>query len=351
MFRYMLTLFVVATLALPAGADVIVLTNGDRISGKLIELPDQQAAAFVKVMHPSIGEILIPADDVQAIVSSVEAVEPAQAQAPDPADVSKKTDSSQPKGATTAQADDAPAAAIAQPEPEPIKNPGILGTSFLQGWDKSVELAVSGAQGNTENMNFRIGADGSYEDDEDRWLFDAAWYYTTSNDRKTKNNITAGLTKDWLLPDSDWFLFALGRYDYDEFKDYLHRFSGGTGGGYQIVKNERWDVRARAGLNVIKEIDGPNPEPGVTPEALLGVVEAIWKITKNQTMNVSNTMYPALSDIGEFRNITKFEWRIKFQQAKGLSFKTGIKNEYETNVTSPTKRNDLKYFAGLVYDF
>lgn len=331
MIRNLSVVLLVGLFAMPAVADIVVLTNGDRLTGEVVE----QTSEEVTLNHPGLGPIVVPMNQVQAITANENT---ATSDAPG-------GDAAAPPPAETAPAPSEPEA-----EPAPDVKAGLFGTSFLQGWDKSIELSISGSEGNTEEMNFRLAANGEYEDDEDRWLFDSAWFYSTSNSVKTKNNVTAGLTKDWLFQGSDWFAFALGRYDYDEFQDYLHRVSAGGGAGYQFVKNDEWDVLGRIGLNATKEFDGPNPEADVVPEGLLGV-EAAWQINKQQSLSGSNFLYPSIGDFGEFRNVTKIEWRIKLEQMDGLSLKAGIENEYQTDVTSPTKRNDLKYFAGLVYDF
>ncbi|CAN0318976.1 unnamed protein product, partial [Ectocarpus fasciculatus] len=46
------------------------------------------------------------------------------------------------------------------------------GSGFLAGWNRRVELGISGAQGNSTNSNVRAAFHGNYEDTEDRWKLD-----------------------------------------------------------------------------------------------------------------------------------------------------------------------------------
>jgi hypothetical protein len=62
-------------------------------------------------------------------------------------------------------------------------------------------------------------------------------YRTASADgTTTEKRFTAELFKDWLLPGEDYFYFANGRYDWDDFQDWDSRWSGFGGIGYQFLR-------------------------------------------------------------------------------------------------------------------
>ena len=85
-------------------------------------------------------------------------------------------------------------------------------------------------------------------------------------------------------------------------------------------------------------------------ELLLGL-EAVWRISDAQTLNLTNSVFPALSDPGEFRNVTNANWTIHLSERYPLAFKLGIENDYESDVDPDTEENDLKYYGSLLVSF
>ena len=45
------------------------------------------------------------------------------------------------------------------------------------------------------------------------------------------------------------------------------------------------------------------------------------------------------------------DWKIRLDDAEGLSFKLGLEHEYETDVEDGDERNDLYYYGAVVLDF
>ena len=122
---------------------------------------------------------------------------------------------------------------------------------------------------------------------------------------------------------------------------------GATGGvGYQLLKTEEFDVRALAGPSVTKQFS----ENDFFVEALAGV-EGIWTLSKVHSLSLSNYIYPALNDLGEFRNLTTFAWKWKLMEDPGLSLLAGVENEYQSKVESGLKHNDVKYSTSIGIDF
>ena len=88
----------------------------------------------------------------------------------------------------------------------------------------------------------------------------------------------------------------------------------------------------------------------MTLEAFVNA-DAKWKITKDQSLAASTTIFPSLTDVGEFRARNTLDWIIKLSYADGLSFKLGLIHEYESQTDPGRDKNDLKYMASLLFDF
>lgn len=220
---------------------------------------------------------------------------------------------------------------------------GLFGTGFLTDWSRSVEMGINGASGPSNNASVRAGLNASYEDKLDRWDFKAIFIYKQEDNVTTDNSIKADLLKDWFLKDSKWFYFARIGFDWDEFKDWDYRARLSGGPGYRFFKNEQWDFSTRVGLNGVYEVMKPNDV--IRLEGIIGL-HLSWKITEQQALKIDNYFYPAITDSGEYRNVTSVEWVHQLDYYKGLAIKIGLHNEFDT---TQTEKNDLKYHAAIAW--
>ncbi|MFI4860523.1 MAG: YdiY family protein [Phycisphaerales bacterium JB063] len=318
----MIKLFTTTALMLAAtglaSAETIELVDGDVINAPITA----RDAGTVTVNHPSLGEMTISRDRIVAIHEDADAHAEAEAEE------------------AAAEAADALAAERAADE-------GMFGTGLFKGWNRQISLGVNGAEGNSRNVNIRANFHTDYEDDTDRWIFDMLYRVSRSSGATTENRFQAELTKDWLLPEEDYFFWANGKFEWDDFEAWDNRISGFLGAGYQFVDNDTWNVRGRAGIGGNQTNGGNTNE--FTFEALLGV-EVDYVISDKQSVAFTNYLYPSLED-SEFRNITTLAWQVQIDQDKGMSLQLGVANEYDSNAPTGTKKNDFTYYAALVWDF
>lgn len=317
-------------------ADTIILDNGDTLTGKIIETKPEGT-----VLESSIfGQVLIPHGRITSIT-------------PDPKDDPEQVEKVEAaeQAVETAKADGTadPAAMATVIDPPEIKEvrPGLFGTSFMRGWEKSIGAGINGTTGNSEAINFNASLSFFFEDERDRWDIQAAYYFAKSSGGKTQDQAFASIRKDWLFADSPWFVFAQGRYDYDAFKNYDHRLSAGLGIGYEFIKTDTFFLAGRVGLGLSQEFGGTNDD--LVLEALLGL-ETKWDITENQNVAAGITVYPALTDLGEFRAIAYLDYIVAIDRASGLNLKFGLQNEYISN-SGTAKNNDFLYYGQLILDF
>lgn len=308
--QMMIPLFVVALAAGVSAADVVTLKTGEALHGAVVN----QADGVVTFQHPVLGELKINADQVASVMTAEQIADAAEAKAREEAAAKLKAEKA----------------------------------GFFPGWQSQLEAGFSGAEGNSEQMNIYLRFATKHETDDDRTKIHARYFLSSQDGDRNQNEAQIGITKDWFLNGSPWFIFADGAGDYDEFENWEYRASGHGGLGYQIVKNEKFDWSARGGVGAIKEFN--SDDESVRPEALAGT-DLSWKINDRQTLNFSNYIYPDLGEIGEFRNVTTADWAIKIDNVDNLSLKFGLANEYESNAPSDTKKNDLKYFGALVWGF
>ncbi len=273
----------------PAIADeTIVLSNGDAVTGEVISRDDQT----IVLEHEALGRITIP----------VEALKP------------------------------------------PDELPGLFGTGLLEGWKRSLDLGLSGSEGNTQEAAFRIGLEMSERTDERRWKVSGAYKLSTNSGSIDDHNGRLSGRRDWLLPDSDWFWFTGSEYQYDEFESWEHRVSAQVGRGYHFYEAEPFWLDALAGFRLAYEF-GDRDE--LRPEVFVGV-ELTWDVRLGHELIFSNYIYPQLN-AAELRNVTRAKWKMRLLGSEHLSLLLGFDNEYDT--AADDSRNNLKYYTSLSYQY
>lgn len=312
-----------------AQAEVIKLSNGDILDAEIVK----QTPETLTVSHPVLGDQQIVKENITNLVDLNLSLVPGE-----------ETDE------------------------------GLFGLGILKGWANSFDLGVTGADGPTDNFNFRAAFSTRYEDEEDRWDF-SSYYVTNSADDKTiSNKANATLLKDWFFQDSPWFAFAGLTYDFDKFKDWDHRLQVTAGPGYQFVKNDVWELSGRIGGTGLFEFGRNNrltdvmttsvTDPtGVTTttetpatfgsahnrghfEVMAGA-DFLWNISKSQLLSVSNYIYTRVTDGGKIRNVTTVDWKHDLEFFKGLAIKFNIRNEYDRSQSVDRNKNDLQYGVSL----
>jgi putative salt-induced outer membrane protein YdiY len=282
--------------ALPASAaqpeEKIVLVTGEVIIGQVIDRTEE----VVVIEHPVFGRLTLPVDKIK-----------------------KK---------------------------KPV-NPGLFGTDFLKGWKRSISLGFNGKQGTSVSTNITAGLNASYTDPTTRWRFTGRWFFNDGDDDDNENNATVRLTRDWLFPESIWFAYSSFSYDYDAFESWQHRTAITVGPAWHLIQRETFTLDFRSGVNYTREFG----ERQANKMDLPITFDLTWVPTEGQTVTASNTLFAELTDFGEFRNVTRLEWKIALSVRYPLALTLGANNEYETLVEPGDQHNDLRYYGALTMDF
>lgn len=295
-----------AALVMAGGAlaDRINLINGDQINGRIVNRTD----SHITVEHSVLGDLSIPIDHIESLQISAELDPGAEARLTMIQEAIEKADA----------------------------------------WKGRVEIGAGLSAGVTDEQSAHIGATMSRETDRNITRLDALYYYSASDGDRTNSRFTSGVRHDWLMPNSKWFYFSQGRYDYDEFQSWEHRLSGHGGAGYHLIDEEDFDLKLRGGLGLIREFGSENED--VRPEAVLGI-DVVWQLTEKQKFIAAVELFPDLSETGEFRTVTDAGWSVLMDEATNMSLRVGLHHEYESTTDAGIDHNDLRLTAGLQFDF
>lgn len=283
--------FMVLMCSVSAHADTFKLANGDQVTGDVVE----RTQDTITLQSPILGRIEVP---------------------------------------------------VAQLAPEKPPRPGLFGTSFLAGWKRTFRLGMNGEGGDSTTADATTGLSLRYEDEERRWRIDTAYFYSRADSEQTKSNGFISAERDWLFSDSPWFAFAGARGDYDAFRSWEYRVQGKGGVGYEFVKTKDFSLRGRLGPSITQEFKADR----FLVEALAGV-DLAWKVNDKLSVEAHNTIYPALNKLGSYRNVTALGWKWMLAKEPALSLDLGVENEYQTDVASGNRHNDLKYYGTVGLDF
>jgi putative salt-induced outer membrane protein YdiY len=296
MFRRISIVLALCACCSAARGDTIRLANGDSLNGEIIEW----ALDYVVIEHPQLGQMRLSLEQLEI-------------------DTGKRP------------------------------SPGLFGTTFMRGWKRSIDLGWTGDQGTTDNLNLTTGLDFSYADEFKRWAIRGRQFYSEEDEGVTDNNARIDLRRDWLFPGSRWFAFVSSRYQYDEFESWEHRTTLTSGPGYELIgreSNHRLD--GRLGAAFTREFGDRDESQG---EGLLAF-DYYWEPAERYSVSITNQLFTEVQpDIGEIRNLTIGELKVRLFEEPALSLKTGVENEYESDVEGDDEKNNLKYYISLGIDF
>ncbi|WP_339778634.1 DUF481 domain-containing protein [uncultured Methylophaga sp.] len=294
----------------------LILTNGDRLQGDLLERNQES----LTIKHQLLGEMIINTNTVSEIKTDYDAL--AQQTPTDETPIIEPAD-------------------LAEAEPE---DNGLLGTGWLTNWERRFDLGLAGSRGKSDNSQVNVAFNADLATEKTRINSRTAYYYAKSEEETSDNSFFTSINRDWLQPETPWFMFAGGRLDVDKFKDYDYRLNANAGYGYEFANTDDWLFVGRSGAGFNRTFGGEREE--FTPEGLLGL-ETRWRINAAQRLALANTFYPSFDSFDAYRNVTTFDWILDLDERAGVALKVGMTNEYDSETEDEISKNDFKYTLSL----
>lgn len=220
--------------------------------------------------------------------------------------------------------------------------------SWTEGWKGTVEFGLNGSDGNSESLNFRAGTSAKRETSDYDTTASLVYSRAASDGVVTTNKAELNLRNDWKFKDSPWRVFALGKAEYDDFQAWEYRLSAFGGVGYEVIKDDTTFLLLRAGLGFSKELN--SPENKITPEGLLGA-DFSYKVSERSKFTSSLDFYPSLDEFPDYRFNLKAAYEILVDPETKMSFKIGAEDRYDSDPGAGAKKNDIDYFALLVWSY
>ena len=290
MKAFLTCLLAILLVAAFARAEKVEFKNGDKLDVKILE----DSGSKLVVEHPQLGRMVIEKDELK---------------------------------------------------PKAKPKPGLLGTSFMKGWSRNLGAGWAGSSGNSSESSVNASLAASRSTEAFRGDFSSAYFFANKDSARITNEFFANYQHNIIIRESRFFVFAQGRYQYDQFQAWHHRISSSGGLGYDIVKAKAFMLNGELGFGFARTWGS---ERDWSPEGVVGLAMT-WKPLERHSLSADVTYYPDFSELPEFRLLANAGYTMGITQVEGLSLQIGAKNEYDSG--QPDKNNNLKYYGNLVYDF
>lgn len=294
----------------PGGKVDATLSSGDVIRGVLVS----DDGKTVVIQHPVLGELKLAKDNVKSVVAVADAAPPPPPPPP-------------------------PAPALPEVKPDP--------DSIWKGWKGSLEFGLNGSDGNSQSVSMRAAANAKRETSTMDTTLGISYVYGTQDGDKNLEHGEINARNDWKIG-SPWRLFAIGKVEYDTFQDWEWRVGLFGGVGYEFMKTDNTLLLGRIGAGVTKEFK--TSKQRIEPELDLGL-DWEHKIDDRQKVFASVDYYPSLHRFTDYRAQLKAGYEVIVDPKNNLSLKLGLEDRYNSNPGTDRKKNDILYFATVVYNF
>ena len=341
-------------LAMAARADQVTLKNGDRITGTIVKSDGE--TMVVKTDWG--GELDVDWSEVAAIVSS----EPLHLALKNGQTVSGtvSTDDGRFDVATSG------AGRVVAPRDQvvAIRNDAEQGTydrlqhpGLRDFWTGVFDTGLNLTRGNSALLAYNLAAKMSRTVPKDKITAYATAVYatddTTPPSRTTAHAVFGGARTDYNLKPR-FFVFGLADFGYDQFQHLDLRSVLGGGVGLHVIKSKTTTLDVFAGGDYDRENFSPNPPLTLTSTTrnvaeIIAGEELSWKLNGRTSLNERFTVYPNMSDMGQYR--FQLDSTAATKLKTWLSWQITFSDRYLSNPLPGLKSNDELLSTGLRLTF
>lgn len=331
---YFLFLLLAMAMIPAVSADVVVLDNGDTLTGS--------------VVHVQAGTLVFNTDYVDEITIRTERIRRLTTDEPLPVtmmDGNTRLGTIFYNGAITGGFDaEKPVVEIDLAEVENINTQPKPPIKF----DGRANVGITSEKGNTDTEQVRLDAELIARTEKQRFTLGGEYNKEHADDVKTVENWNAYGLYDYFL-DPKWFLNANSLFEHDEFADLELRTTLGAGAGYQFFESEELNLSVSAGLAYVFE-DFIVAADDQFPGAQWTVKYDQFLFNKIVQLFHANNGYISLENGNQW--IINTRQGLRFPLVKGLVATFQYNYDYQ-NDPSPdaTSKWDSKFMILLGYKF
>lgn len=337
-YRMLMGLVCLAWLAPAAGADELVLKNGDHLTGKVVHLVGGKMA----FNSDKAGAVTVDLADIQTFSS----VEPVTVDLKDGTTFKQKIVSAEAGRFAVAGTEGLKAQQFSVADIVSINKP-------IPKWTGQVSVGITSTHGNTKTETISASANALKRTEKDRTTVSADYAKGKQRDPDTGEDVTI---EDWWRAQGkyDYFFSKKGygyldlRYEKDSVAELDRRVIVGVGGGYQWVESPEMNFSTEFGLASLYEKFRNQTDSNSELSLQLGY-HFDKKLAKNISFMNDLTFYPAIEKFSDYYLTTTAGLRADFTSQLFLTLKAIF--NYDRSPAAGRGSTDTKYFLGFGYRF
>jgi len=304
-----------------AAADEVELNNGEVLIGEVFLVTDE----VVLLDHPEFGIMEIPREMVFRILTdqTITSEELDELDEPDE-ELEEESEESEEE----------------DKEPE---GPGAVKVRL--------DLGFFGTGGNVDSSNLRAAGSAVGKTDNRTVSLIAVYNYGSFGSVITRNDYYIITIDEFRLYLPRWWVFLVGRYDWNRFEPWEARLEAIAGLKYRLIDEDVLVWALKGGGGFVREY-GKESDRIIESEALAGT-ELTWKPSGALALGLNSIYYHDLSEPGEYRVVTDLLLSVLLVGDKGASFGLGfgMEDEYVSDTPPGFDHNDFKYFGSAFVSF
>lgn len=317
--------------------DVVVLKNGDTISGSIVHLLE----GVLTVRTEYSKEVKIEAAKIRSLATSkpvtVELVDGEVLKGRLQAGAEGRIVVVSDLAGKTIEIEMAKVKAINPPPVVPAKYRG------------AVAVGATLSEGNTDRFTFAVSAEAERRTADDRISFRFLFNYAEEADVRTARNLFAGLKYDYFFS-KQFYAYLEGSLFSDTFKDLELRATASVGVGYQWIETEELAFSTEAGIAYLS--NNFDESEDISEVAMRLAANFRWKITDGITFTDAFVVFP-FREGGEILVRNEASLAIGLGNWLGGTWALKFANiiDFDSNPSDDFKRTDVLWLLALQYTF
>ena len=221
-----------------ARADVIHLKNGDRITGTIKRIWDNEVT--IEPEYSDEFNVDLP------LVERIESDREFEIEMPDGTDVVAQFQGADDEGKQILVID-GESTSVALGALKEVDEP-----EDFYDWEVLVDYSFSLNEGNTESLNSRLAGEGMFKHGDHRHIGNITQVNEEQDSATTKEQTVVAYTYNWLFADP-WFFGANGQYERDPIRELEHRITASAGIGRDFWNDPNRFLTGQLGLGFTDE--------------------------------------------------------------------------------------------------
>lgn len=319
-----------------ANAATVELTNGDRLTGKLVSMID----GTVVFQSSIFGEIKIPFDQISSLVSDSETTVALQ----DGSRAVGTIELDQQGNVAIRESNLQQSSGLSRADVVAFNPPPVSNKTKYSG---RANLGGTFNRGNSDEDTLNLDAELVARTVDSRYTFGVEVNEGSSAGVTTTSNRLLSAKYDAFLTEKD-YMFVLLKGESDDLADLNLRSTVGAGYGHQFYENDITNLSTEVGLSYVNEDYKIAPDEAF-PSLTLGLNYDRKFFDKAMVLFNNTSMDISLEDSKD--TLLKNKLGVRFPLTQGLNISTQLNVDYDNQPAVGTKKTDTSLIFSVGYGF